>query len=92
MRILLALILSILVAACSSITPEQAKKIAYERLSASSDRPSLQGTDLLAALSVQEQQNGMFLVELRDDPRNRLWAVIVQQSGESEITHMAIDG
>ena len=72
MKKLLVLSWAIVIAACSSMTPDQAKHIAYERLSASSDRPSLHGANLLAALTVQEEKDGLYLVELRDDARNYL--------------------
>ena len=92
MKRLLAVILALSLAACSSISPDQAKIIAYERLSAYQDGPSMHGASLLKALTVHKQKNGTYLVELRDEPRNLLWAVIVQESGQSEITRMAIDG
>ena len=82
----------VLLAACSRVTSTEARSIAYERLSAFSDGPSLRGKTLLAALQVTEQKDGRFLVEVRDEPRNLLWAVIVQPSGESKITRMAING
>jgi hypothetical protein len=84
--------LLILLAACSHLTPSDAREIAYQRLSAYEDGPSLKGEALRSALTVSEQADGMFLVEVRDEPRNLLWAVIVQPSGDSEITRMAIDG
>ena len=82
----------LLLVACSHVTPHDAREIAYQRLSAYEDGPSLRGTALRAALTVSEQADGKFLVEFRDEPRSLLWAVIVQSSGESEITKMAIDG
>jgi hypothetical protein len=78
--------------ACGRITPDEAGAIAYERLTAMPDGPSLHGDALKAALVVSEQSGGMFLVELTDKPRNLLWAVVVLPSGESEISRMAIDG
>lgn len=90
-RILIAVVLTML-AACGRVTPSEAREIAYQRLSAYEDRPSLSGDELRSALTVSEQAGGKFLVELRDEPRNLLWAVIVHPSGTSEITRMAIDG
>ena len=92
MRQLVLLLVLGLLAACSQVTPDEARSIAYGRLSASSDGPSLHGEMLLAALQVTEQDDGKYLVEVRDEPRNLLWAVIVHPSRESEITRMAING
>ena len=88
----LPLLATVLLAACSHVTSTEARAIAYERLSAFSDGPSLHGATLLAALQVTEQKGGKYLVEVRDEPRNLLWAVIVLPSGESKITRMAING
>ena len=92
MRKILVAAAFLLLAACSRATSHDAREIAYERLSGYEDGPSIQGAALRAALTVSEQADGNFLVELKDKPRNLLWAVIVQPSGESEITRMAIDG
>ena len=78
--------------ACGRVTPDQARSIAYERLTAMEDGPSLQQEALRSALVVTEHRDGKFLVELTDRRRNLLWAVIVLPSGESEISRMAIDG
>jgi len=90
-RLVLVLALGLL-AACGEVSPDKARSIAYEQLTAFSDGPSLQGETLLAALQVTRQDGGKYLVEVRDQPRNLLWAVIVHPSGESEITRIAIDG
>ena len=92
MRKLVLLFVLGLLAACSQVTPTEARSIAYERLSAFSDGSSLRGETLLAALQVTEQDDGKYLVEVRDHPRSILWVVIVHPSGESEITRMTIDG
>lgn len=84
--------LLILIVACSHLTSSDAKEIAYQRLSSCHDGPSLRGETLRSALTVSGHPRGRFLVEVRDETRNLLWAVIVQPSGESEITRMAIDG
>lgn len=78
--------------ACGRVTSVEARSIAYERLASMSDGPSLQGDALRAAIVVTEQRDGMFLVEVKDPSRNMLWAVIVNPSGESEITRTAIGG
>ena len=88
---LLIVALLFALAACSFTTSTDARDIAYERLSAMSDGPSLKGDALRSALQVNPHPGGVFLVEARDDRRNLLWAVIVQPSGESEISRMAID-
>lgn len=92
MRIILLCLLIATLVACGRVTPDEARSIAYERLTTMSDGPSLRGDVLEAALVVTEQSDGMFLVELTDQPRNLLWAVTVHPSGESEISRMAIDG
>jgi hypothetical protein len=92
MRKFILSIVFLLFVACSHVTPHDAREIAYQRLSAQEDGPSLRGTALRTALVVSGQDDGNFLVELRDEPRNLLWAVIVHPSGESETTKMAIDG
>ena len=92
MRRLVLLAVLGLLAACNQVTPTKARSIAYERLSTFADGPSLHGEGLLAALQVTEHEGGKYLVEVRDEPRNLLWAVIVHPSGDSEITRMAIDG
>lgn len=79
-------------AACQHVSAEQAKQIAYERLSAATDGPSLQGKALESGLTVSESSGGRYLIELRDEKRKFLWAVIVKPSGASEISRMAIDG
>ena len=96
MKILLLALLLFLLAACSRVTPDDAREIAYQHLSSyqtsNQDGPSLRGEDLRSALSVSEHAGGEYLVELRVESRNLLWAVIVKPSGESEITRMANDG
>jgi hypothetical protein len=89
--ILVAALLSLPVA-CSHLTSNDTKEIAYQRLSSCHDGPSLAGETLRSALKVSEHPWGIFLVEVRDETRNLLWAVIIQPSGESEVTQMAIDG
>lgn len=71
---------------------QRVNEIAYQRLSSCHDGPSLAGETLRSALKVSEHPWGIFLVEVRDETRNLLWAVIIQPSGESEVTRMAIDG
>ena len=92
MKIFILFLAIVLLAACSHVTATEARSIAYERLSRFSDGPSLHGATLLAALQVTEQRDGKYLVEVRDESRNLVWAVIVQPSGESKITRMAING
>ena len=92
MRNLLLCVLVATLVACGRVTPDEARSVAYERLTAMSDGPSLHGDVLEAALVVGEPRDGVFLVELTDRPRNLLWAVIVHPSGESEVSRMAIDG
>lgn len=92
MRSLLLFLMITLLVACGRLTPVEARSIAYERLTSMSDGPSLHGDALKAALVVTEQRDGMFLVEVKDRPRNMLWVVIVNPSGESEITRTAIGG
>jgi len=92
MRYIPAILLAILLASCSQVAPDDARRIAYEHLSGVQDGPSLTGNELLRALVATRQDNGVYLVELRDEERGLMWAVIVQPSGQSEITRMAIDG
>ena len=92
MRKPLLLLLVLLLSACSRVGPDEARAIAYERLSTMQEGPSLKGEELRSALEVSDQTDGMYLVELRDEPRNLLWAVIVNRRGQSEISKMAIDG
>jgi hypothetical protein len=92
MRKLLLLILVLWLSACGRVGPDEARAIAYERLSTMSDGPSLKGDGLRSALEVSDQSDGIYLVELRDEARNLLWAVTVDPSGKSEISRMAIDG
>ena len=92
MRSLLLCLMIAMLVACARVTPVEARSIAYERLTTMPDGPSLHGDALKAALVVTEQSDGKFLVELTDQPRNLLWAVIVLPSGESDISRMAIDG
>ena len=91
-RISVAALLILLVACSHHLTSSDAKEIAYRRLSSYHDGPSLRGETLRSALTVSGHPSGRFLVEARDETRNLLWAVIVQPSGESEVTRMAIDG
>ena len=92
MKSIVALGLVVLLAACNQVSPDQARRIGYERLSELQDGPSLHGDALMSALEVTESEDGKYLVELTDEPRNLLWAVIVLPSGKAEITRMAIDG
>lgn len=92
MKKLALIVLVFSLAACSHVSAVEAKQIAYERLSASTDAPSLQGEELKSALTVSEHQGGTYLVEVRDEKRNLLWAVIIHPFGQSEISRMAIDG
>ena len=92
MKKILLLFLVVWLSACSRVGPDEARAIAYQRLSTMSDGPSLKGDGLRSALEISDQNNGTYLVELRDGPRNLLWAVTVDRSGESEISKMAIDG
>ena len=92
MRKLLLLLLILWFSACSRVGPDEARAIAYKRLSTMSDGPSLKGEELRSALEISDQDDGTYLVELRDDSRNLLWAVTVDRSGQSEISRMAIDG
>jgi hypothetical protein len=92
MKNIFLLVLFAVLVACGHVSPDEARKIAYQRLSTFSDGPSLHGDALLSALVVTEQNDGKYLVEVRDELRNLLWAVIIQRSGKSEITRMAIDG
>ena len=92
MRYVFVISLAILLASCSQVTPDDARRVAYERLSGMQDGPSLTGNELLQALVATRHDNGVYLVELRDEERGLTWAVIVQPSGQSEITRMAIDG
>ena len=79
-------------AACSETTVSDAKDIACVRLAALQDGPSLRGPALCSALQVTDHRDGVFLVELRDEARNLLWAVTVNKAAQSEVSRMAIDG
>lgn len=93
MRKLVTILASLALWACGHVSEGDAKQIAYERLSAIPDGPSLKGDALKFALTVSEEdKEGRYLVELTDEERNLLWAVIVHSSGNSEISRMAIDG
>ena len=92
MRYVFAIFLVLLLASCSQVTSDDARHIAYERLSGMQDGPPLTGNELRQGLVATSQDNGMYLVELRDEERGLMWAVIVRPSGQSEITRKAIDG
>lgn len=92
MRKLLLLLLVYWLSACGRVGPAEARAIAYERLSTISDGPSLKGGGPRSALEIAGQRDGTYLIELRDESRNLLWTVTVDQSGKSEISRMAIDG
>ena len=92
MKSIVLLVLLVFVTGCTSMSSTEAREVAYERLSALEDGPSMHGAALRSRLQVTEHKNGKFLVELRDESRGLLWAVIVSPSGQSEISRMAIDG
>lgn len=92
MRKLLLLLLVFCLSACGRVGPAEARAIAYERLSTISGGPSLKGEGLRSALEIADRSDGAYLIELRDESRNLLWTVTVDQSGKSEISRMAIDG
>ncbi len=92
MKNALLFVLLAILCGCNSVSPTEARQIAYERLTEFGDGPSLRGEALRSALRVTEHGDGKYLVELTDESRNLLWAVIVSPSGQSEITRMAIDG
>ncbi len=92
MRKLLILLLVLWLSACGRVGTDDARAIAYKRLSTMSDGPSLKGDALRSALEISDQTGGTYLVELRDESRNLLWTVTVRSSGQSEISRMAIDG
>ena len=92
MKSIVLFVLLVFVSGCTGTSSTEAREIAYERLSALEDGPSMHGAALRSSLQVTEHQNGNFLVELRDESRNLLWAVIVSPSGQSEISRVAIDG
>ena len=92
MRYVFVIFLVIILASCTQVTRDGARHIAYERLPEMQDGPSMTGNELRQALVVTIQDSGVYLVELRDEERGLMWAVIVQPSGQAEIARMAING
>ena len=88
MRWLLLIALTFPLMACGKVTETSARAIACSRLGPLPNGPTLKGAALCSALEISAHHDGMFLAELRDKPQNRLWAVVVSGSGESEISSM----
>ena len=91
MKHLFLLSLLLLLAPCSHVTGDDAKRIALDRLASLPNGPSMPRDEMERSLQVS-QSGDACLVELRDNTRNLLWAVTVTSSGESEVSKMAIDG
>ena len=81
---------AVLLVACSKLSPDDATRIAAERLSAMPNGPSLKGNELLVALTTKAQPDGKYLVEMTDGQGQTMWAVIVLASAESEVSKMPI--
>jgi hypothetical protein len=81
---------AILLVACSKLSPDDATRIAAERLSATDNGPTLRGVELVAALSAKAQPDGNYLVEMTDHQSQTMWAVIVLPSGKSEVSKMPV--
>ena len=77
------------IAACGTASEASAREIACTRLNALPEGPTLKGPTLCSALEVSAHKRGVFLAEFDDKPQNKLWAVTVSGSGESEISTMA---
>lgn len=89
MRCLLLVTFVGAIAACGKVTEASAREIACTRLSALPEGPTLKGTALCSALEVSAHKGGMFLAEFHDKQQNKLWAITISRSGESEISTMA---
>jgi hypothetical protein len=88
MRWILLIALLSLVVGCANVTQESARGIACSRLASLPDGPTKKGQDLCSALVVTAHKDGMFLAELHDAPQKKLWSVIVNSSGGSEVSTM----
>ncbi|MNM34990.1 hypothetical protein D3C81_456520 [compost metagenome] len=77
------------IAACGMASEAPAREIACMRLNALPEGPTLKGPALCSALEVSAHKGGIFLAEFHDKQQNKLWAVTVSGSGESEISTMA---
>ena len=77
------------IAACGKTSEASAREIACTRLSALPKGPTLKGPTLCSALQVSAHKGGVFLAEFDDKQQNKLRAVTVSGSGESEISTMA---
>ena len=76
------------IAACGKATEASARETACTRLNALPEGPTLKGPALCSALEVSAHKGGVFLVEFDDKSQNKLWAVTVSGSGDSEISTM----
>ena len=89
MRWLLLVTLVSAIAACGKATEASAREIACARLNALPEGPTLKGAALCSALEVSAHKGGVFLAEFYDKPQNKLWAITVSGSGDSEISTIA---
>ena len=89
MRLLLLVTFVSSISACGKVSEASAREIACTRLNALPGGPTLKGPTLCSALEVSAHKGGVFLAEFNDRTQNKLWAVTVSGSGESEISTMA---
>ena len=87
---LLSVVLVFMVS-CSKVSSDDARLIAYKRLSALEEGPGLDDDGILRGLQVESQKDGMYLVTLEDRATRVWWAVIVKSNGESDISRMSFD-
>jgi len=88
MRWLLLIMFFGSISACGKVSEASASEIACKRLSALPEGPTLKGPALCSALEVSAHTRGVFLAEFHDEQQNKLWAITVSRSGESEISTM----
>jgi hypothetical protein len=89
-RILIPAILILLVA-CSGVSEQEARTIAYGRLMSLDSGPALQGEALLSGLTLDSNSDGTYLFTIKDRGTKLSWAVTVLPDGRSELSRAPFD-
>ncbi len=91
MRRILISAIAILLVACSGVSEQEARTIAYERLMSLDSGPALRGEALLSGLSLDSNSDGTYLFTIKDHGTEMWWAVTVLPNGSSELSRMPLD-
>ncbi len=91
MRRILIPAIAILLVACTGVSEQEARSIAYGRLMSLESGPALRGEKLLSGLNLDSSSDGTYLFTIKDQGTETWWAVTVLPNGRSELSKMPID-